>query len=353
MKKLIFIMLFLLILTGCSEKTLENVIPDAKMVVNSELFIEVNTKHTISEYVMVENGELLNGDDIIDSSVVGTIELEAKILDLNNKTITKSFSLNVDDTIPPVVENVKDLTVKNNEKVDFYGNLKITDNSNTDVTKEIKGTYDLTKEGTYKLQYVIKDQSGNETTKDFKLIVKADNVTINTKNKYYVKVNKMMNVVMVYEKDDNGEFTKLVKTFVASAGNGTPVGVFTTAAKYETLSLVGGVWGHYTVQIKGPYWFHSVPYYSKPGKDGNWDDLEYEEYNKLGTLASKGCIRLAVKDSKWIYDNIAKGTTVEIYESDSLPDGVVKPSAIKIDIDDTEKRGWDPTDTNPNSPWNK
>ncbi len=351
MKKIIYILLFLLLLTGCEDKPIENIIPEATMSVNSELFVEINTENTISEYVTVENGELLNGDDIIDSSVIGTIELEAKILDLNNETISKTFSLNVDDTIPPVVENVKDITVKSNEKVEFYKNLKISDNSNGEVTKEIKGNYDFTKAGTYKLQYVIKDQSGNETIKDFKLIVKQD--TINTKNKYYVRVNKTMNVVMVYEKDDNGEFTKLVKTFVASAGDGTPVGVFTSDARYETLSLVGGVWGHYTVQIKGPYWFHSVPYFSKPGKDGNWDDLEYEEYNKLGTLASKGCIRLAVKDSKWIYDNIAKGTTIEIYESDTLPEGVVKPTAIKIDVNDEEKRGWDPTDTNPNSPWNK
>lgn len=351
MKKILYILLFLLLITACNKEQLENKIPETKMTVSNELFVEVNTEHTISEYVTIENGELLNGDDIIDSSSLGTIELEAKILDLNNETISKTFSLNVDDTIPPEVENVKDITVKQNEKVDFYSHLKITDNSNSDVTKEIRGDYTFTKKGTYKLQYVIKDQSGNETVREFNLIVPND--ALNTNNKYFVRVSRVMNVVMVYTKDENGEFTKLVKTFVASAGNGTPIGVFTTAAKYETLSLVGGVWGHYTVQIKGPYWFHSVPYFSKPGSDGNWDDLEYEEYNKLGTLASKGCIRLAVKDSKWIYDNIKKGTTVEIYESDTLPEGVTKPTSIQIDINDEEKRGWDPTDTNPNSPWNK
>ena len=353
MKKILVVLFIaLLVVTGCN-KNLENKTKEAVININNQLFVEVNSEHKLSEYVTVENGTLMNGDDVIDSSKVGTIELEASVKDEEDTIISKSFTLSVEDTIPPEVDNVKDITVNVNNKVDFYKNLKITDNSNQDVTKEIKGSYDLSKTGTYELQYVIKDESGNETTKDFRLIVKNATATINTSNKYYIKVNKTMNVVMVYEKDDNGEFTKLVKTFVASAGNGTPVGVFNTISKYETLSLVGGVYGHYTVQITGPYWFHSVPYYSKPDKAGNWNDLEYEEYNKLGSLASKGCIRLAVKDSKWIYDNIAKGTTVEIYESDTLPEGVIKPSAIKIDVNDVEKRGWDPTDTNPNSPWNK
>ena len=156
---------------------------------------------------------------------------------------------------------------------------------------------------------------------------------------------------MVYGLDTNNEYTKLVKIFVVSAGVNTPTGTFTTDLKYETLSLEGGVYGHYTVRFlkSRGMWFHSVPYFSKPS-DNHWNDLEYEEYNKLGTLASLGCIRLAVIDAKWIYENISKGTTVEIYESDTLPDGVVKPTSIQIDVN-SPNRGWDPTDPDPENPW--
>ena len=162
---------------------------------------------------------------------------------------------------------------------------------------------------------------------------------------------------MVYAKDDDGDYTALVKTFVASLGNNTPLGIFKTDAKIETLALKGGVYGHYTVRFlkSRGMWFHSVPYFSKPSVDENgnkhWDNLEYEEYNKLGTLASLGCIRLAVRDAKWIYSNIPNGTIVEIYEDSSLPAGVVKPNAIKIDVNSPNK-GWDPTDTDPLNPWN-
>ena len=345
-KSIVFLLLILFVVTGCNKHD------DVLLSFKQDSFIEVNTNHTIEELIGINKGTIINGDEIVNSKKVGNTKVIVKIKDQDDSIFSKTIDLNVIDTIPPVVENIRDLMVFENDSVDLFSNLEITDNSNDEVKKEIYGEYDISKEGTYNLQYVIKDQNGNETIKNFKLTVKKKNI-LNTADRYYIKVNKKMNVVMVYSKDAYDEYTILEKTFVSSAGNETPTGVFQTAAKYETLSLVGGVYGHYTVQINGPYWFHSVPYYSKPGSDGNWDDLEYEEYNKLGTIASKGCIRLSAIDSKWIFDNIPKGTKVEIYESDTLPEGVIKPTPIKIDVNDINKRGWDPTDPDPDNPWNK
>ncbi|MBR3056314.1 hypothetical protein IKG64_03410 [Candidatus Saccharibacteria bacterium] len=48
---------------------------------------------------------------------------------------------------------------------------------------------------------------------------------------------------------------------------------------------------------------------------------------------------------------IATNTTVKIYDSPTLPTGITKPTAIKID-ENSENRGWDPTDPGPNNPWN-
>lgn len=76
------------------------------------------------------------------------------------------------DKIAPKVEEVKNIEIFVNDKVDFYQNLKITDNSKDEISKEVEGEYDLSKKGEYNLKYVIKDKSGNVTKKDFKLIVK-------------------------------------------------------------------------------------------------------------------------------------------------------------------------------------
>ena len=113
------------------------------------------------------------------------------------------------------------------------------------------------------------------------------------------------------QKDEEGNYTVPVKAMICSCGISTPKGgVYKTSRGYEWGSLIGGVYGQYATRIVDHILFHSVPYYSI-----NKGDLEWEEYNKLGTSASLGCIRLAVSDSKWLYDNLPWHTQVEIYES--------------------------------------
>ena len=81
------------------------------------------------------------------------------------------------------------------------------------------------------------------------------------------------------------------------------------------------------------------------------NQLEYEEFNKLGSPASLGCVRLNVQDAKWIYDNCPYGTTVIVYDDETSPGPLGKPSVIKIP-EDSPYRGWDPTDPDSSNPWN-
>ncbi len=165
-------------------------------------------------------------------------------------------------------------------------------------------------------------------------------------NKYYIKINNAANVVTIYEKDENGEYNNPVKAMICSTGTATPAsGKYPIKYRWTWLKLFGNVWGHYVTQINGNILFHSVPYLEKAE-----NTLEYWEYDKLGTRASMGCIRLKISDAKWIYENIPSGTIVEFY-SDTNPGPLGKPSAMKIS-DNVECRNWDPTDPNINNPWN-
>ncbi len=164
---------------------------------------------------------------------------------------------------------------------------------------------------------------------------------------YYVTVNLTDNIVTVYEKDETGEYTVPKKAFLCSVGESTPEGSFQTIEKYDWRYLFGDVWGQYATRITGHYLFHSVPYFEK-----DKSTLEYEEYNKLGTTASMGCIRLTVKDAKWIYDNCPVGTTVEMYRGDVKEP--MQPAAVKkINVEDEARRGWDPTDPDSANLWRK
>lgn len=168
-----------------------------------------------------------------------------------------------------------------------------------------------------------------------------------TKSPYYITVNLTANVVTVYEKDAAGKYTVPIKAFRCSGGTDTPEGTFQTSAKYEWRALYGDVWGQYATRITGPFLFHSVPYFEKDKAT-----LEYDEFNKLGTTASAGCIRLTVKDVKWIYDNCPIGTTVKMYRGNVQEP--LQPAAVqKINREDTKRRGWDPTDPDAANPWRK
>ena len=114
---------------------------------------------------------------------------------------------------------------------------------------------------------------------------------------------------------------------------------------WEWKGLFGDVFGQYATQITENILFHSVPYTEK----GNKASLEYWEYDKLGTPASMGCVRLTVKNAKWIYDNCMAGTPVTFY-GDSNPGPLGKPTEQKISSE-TGYNNWDPTDPDPNNPW--
>lgn len=165
---------------------------------------------------------------------------------------------------------------------------------------------------------------------------------------YVISVNRLQNKVFVFGRDEENKYTKLVKAFICSVGTGpgdneTPLGIFFTNEKYIWRALYGGTYGQYAIRFYGAYLFHSVPY-TKKDKSA----LKSEEFNKLGTAASQGCIRLTVEDAKWLYDNCRKGTLVYIYDSDKIEPFV--ESVQKIDLTDP-KAVWDPTDPDMNNPW--
>ncbi len=152
---------------------------------------------------------------------------------------------------------------------------------------------------------------------------------------YYIKINKGTNVVTVYTHDD-----KPYTAFVCSAGYATPLGTFYTMNKYSWWVLDGPSYGQYCTRITGSILFHSVWYYQQ-----NKTTQSYVQYNRLGSLASHGCVRLTTAAAKWIYDNCPLRTKVIIFSGSSSDDPLGKPAAIKVST--SVRMGWDPTDPDP------
>ena len=152
---------------------------------------------------------------------------------------------------------------------------------------------------------------------------------------YLIKVYKWSNYLIVFAKDEYGNYTVPVKAMITSCGNNTPTGTYYSPNKFRWLTMVGGSKAQWCTQILGDYLFHSVPY-RIADPTTLYTDLMY---NYLGTTQSLGCIRLQAGDAKWIYDNCSLGTEIYItpYESGGP---IAKPGFSPIPSWHT----WDPTD---------
>ena len=159
--------------------------------------------------------------------------------------------------------------------------------------------------------------------------------------KYKIKINKQCSTVTIY-KYSKGKY-RPKKAMICSPGGATPIGTFSLGSKMRWHTLMGPSYGQYCSRITGKILFHSVWYYSC----GNAAQ-SYTQYNRLGTWASHGCVRLTVADAKYIYDKIPQGTPIIIYNS-KKPGPLGKPKSIKVN----GYCGWDPTDPDKNNPYHK
>ncbi len=175
------------------------------------------------------------------------------------------------------------------------------------------------------------------------IAVGAKGSTSRAASTYKIKVNKQCCVVTVYKYNTDKKKYEAKKAFICSPGYATPLGTFSLGEKMRWHTLDGPTYGQYCTRITGSILFHSVWYY-----EGKKDTQSYVQYNKLGTKASHGCVRLTCGDAKWIYDNVPGGTPVTIYES-KTPGPLGKPKAIKV----KGYQGWDPTDPDPKNPYLK
>ncbi len=269
-----------------------------------------------------------------------------------------------EDETPPVIEGADDIVLQVGETFDPMEGVSARDNRDGDVRVAlVEGEApDMTRAGHASLTYRAVDKAGNETivTRNAAVYDKTAgegserfgllwDVTGRKDQPYLLAVNRLRNVVTVYAKGKEGNYTLPVKAFVCSVGDATPAGIFTTLERYRWHSLQEESFGQYATRITGHILFHSVPYYVNEDPSS----LEYEEFNKLGTSASLGCVRMCVEDCKWVFDNCPEGFPCVIFDDDLSNGPLGKPVPVHIDESDEERRGWDPTDPDPASPWNR
>ena len=164
--------------------------------------------------------------------------------------------------------------------------------------------------------------------------------------------------VVGYEAQD-GEWIEL-RAMICSTGrkkHETPKGTYKITDRYEYKILGTGetnCYGFWASRFRTHHLFHSVPISYDAGRDTEKAHrmCDMHKYEKLGTVASDGCVRLTVVDAKWIYDFSEKGR-VEVRVVGEAGPTPQKPPKVIWEEPYTDKRGygWDPTDPHPDNPY--
>lgn len=141
----------------------------------------------------------------------------------------------------------------------------------------------------------------------------------------------------------DGSKKGIMSEWVSTARKGctTPVGNWKIQeasggrkAKYRTALMSGGKsYAEYLCRFHGGKCMHTVPYKERQTQGM----VNKNEFNKLGTPRSAGCVRMPIKMARYIYNNCPEGTPVIVFKGKQGEYPMGKPTKY------TATSNYDPT----------
>ena len=159
--------------------------------------------------------------------------------------------------------------------------------------------------------------------------------TVARNQTYYIRISIAKHTLVVYQLDNNKEFSIPVKAFKVALG--PKVAPAKTAISEKSLwrKITDIYYVRYSSRLDNAEYLSSATYYSQ----SNYN-LNPGSYNAIGNNVTEGSILMTCANAKWIYENCGTKTTVEIVEDFDIS------SAINVEeinrIADNAYR--DPTD---------
>ncbi len=145
-----------------------------------------------------------------------------------------------------------------------------------------------------------------------------DELKNNDIDRYYLYLNIPNQVLTVYGRDDEGEYTRIVRRMLCTSGadlTPTPTGTYRLGGKerFGKFANFNNEYARYWTQVVRGIYMHSIMFSSR-----DVERLKTSPYSTLGRRASHGCIRLYVEDAKWLYYHACPGTRITIGGANSI-----------------------------------
>ena len=168
---------------------------------------EVYTKANTEDYIETIEGKIIE-KPTIDNKKVGKQKLEFIYLNKDNKKRRGTFEIEIVDTEKPLVWLSNNYNTKVGTDIDLQNEIMCVDNYDSKPSCEINGEYDINTPGTYPLEYIAKDNSGNTFQKEFTLTVyepvtTENNTTTTPTEPSEPEYTDFTEILNNYKNDDN------------------------------------------------------------------------------------------------------------------------------------------------------
>lgn len=181
---LIIIILTTKVIIPCVKEIQEQEkIKNAKVIVDLKKDNKVSfySDKKLSELIDNINGELID-DLILETKEIGNKKLTFEYKNEENIKIPFTIEYEVVDNTPPIVWIGNSYSVNIGTSEDFYKNIMCGDDLDDYPICKIEGNYNLNKAGSYNVEFIASDYSGNVTSKPFTLYVKDPNKVSSSNN---------------------------------------------------------------------------------------------------------------------------------------------------------------------------
>ena len=159
--------------------------------------------------------------------------------------------------------------------------------------------------------------------------------TIAKNQSYYIRISIAKHTLVVYQLDDNKEFSIPVKAFKVALGPKVVPAKTAISEKSLWRKITDIYYVRYSSRLDNAEYLSTATYYSQ--SDNN---LNPRSYNAIGQNVSEGSILMTCANAKWIYENCGAKTTVEIVDDFDISSDI-KVEGISRIADDAYR---DPTD---------
>ncbi len=162
--------------------------------------------------------------------------------------------------------------------------------------------------------------------------------------KYYILLDTVNQIVTVYEKDNAGDYTRIVRRFLCSTGRTetdpedpedvptpTPRGIWKIGGRerFGKFANFSGEYARYWTQIVESVYFHSIMFSRR-----SVNALQSYPYRHLGQNVSHGCVRLYVEDAKWLYYYACPGTVINVSTTEKPNSSLKRALRSKLSFHD-------------------